>query len=205
MTQDIVILKNSRLCNMEKKKFDKYGNPIPKHGQGWGVDDDPEYRNRQGYNEDGSKGPWFSRSCAVCTMVYTFDRDSYYVLANKRGAGALDYKGYWNMPCGYLDYNETAEEAAVREVFEETGIKVDPRDLAFESFSTDPKQNRQNVVFYYSAFIDSESQKFSKAHMEENEVEDIAWISIHDIDYFMWAFDHDEIIKNKFKRFIKND
>ncbi len=32
--------------------------------------------------------------------------------------------GFWNLPCGFLENNETVEDGAIREVFEETGAKV---------------------------------------------------------------------------------
>ena len=38
-------------------------------------------------------------------------------------------KGYWNLPCGFLEMNETVEEGAMREVWEETGAEVDILDL----------------------------------------------------------------------------
>ena len=34
-------------------------------------------------------------------------------------------KGYWNLPCGFLENNETAKEGAVREVWEECMAKVE--------------------------------------------------------------------------------
>lgn len=192
---------------MEKKKFDKYGNPIPKHGQGWGIDkDDPEYRNEQGYNADGTKGRWFSRSCAVCACIVAYSREynTYCVLANKRGKGALDYKGYWNLPCGYLDYNETAKEAAARETFEETGIKLDVSYFAEAGYSTDPKENRQNVSFFFKVRLGmAEHYTFSKDYMEKDEVEEIKWIPLCNIKNYMWAFDHDEVIERLFKREVQ--
>jgi len=33
-------------------------------------------------------------------------------------------KDYWNLPCGYLENNETVEAGALREVYEETGAEV---------------------------------------------------------------------------------
>ena len=33
-------------------------------------------------------------------------------------------KGFWNLPCGFLELNETVEEGAIREVLEETGVKI---------------------------------------------------------------------------------
>lgn len=34
-------------------------------------------------------------------------------------------KGYWSFPCGFMEIDETAEEAARRETLEETGLEVD--------------------------------------------------------------------------------
>lgn len=33
-------------------------------------------------------------------------------------------KGFWNLPCGFLELNETVEDGAMREVFEETGARI---------------------------------------------------------------------------------
>lgn len=38
-------------------------------------------------------------------------------------------KGYWNLPCGFLENDETVQEGALREVLEETGMTVDLGNL----------------------------------------------------------------------------
>lgn len=176
----------------DENRVDKYGNPIPKYGQGWGADD--SLMNRQGYNEDGSKGPWFSRSVAVATAVLLNDSGQWYVLANQRGSGTPDYQGYWNLPCGYLDYNEDAQTAAMREVYEETGIKLS--SVQPFGHSTDPKENRQNICFFFVGMLNGsvEQYQFSKDNMEEGEVEGIQWLPLEKCDTLQWAFDHDELM-----------
>ncbi|PLR92634.1 NUDIX domain-containing protein [Bacillus sp. T33-2] len=42
-------------------------------------------------------------------------------LVVKKKYGGL--KGYWSLPAGFVDPGETADQAAVREVFEETGVQ----------------------------------------------------------------------------------
>lgn len=184
----------------EEARIDKYGNPIPVHGQGWGDDtEDPNYRNRQGYNADGTKGPWFSRSVAVATAVLLKNTEDgeWYVLANQRGSGTPDYQGYWNLPCGYLDYNENGQQAAVREVYEETGIQINPTQLMDFGYSSETKENRQNVCLFFAAILKGpkSNYRFSKENMETNEVDGIQWVSLSETKEFMWAFDHDELLE----------
>lgn len=44
------------------------------------------------------------------------------ILLAKRGIEPR--KGYWNLPAGFMENEETAEEGALREVEEETGMRV---------------------------------------------------------------------------------
>ena len=57
-------------------------------------------------NVDG-KEYWISRSNAVVGIVFKWENGQYHILANKRGKGCPDYVGKWNIPCGYVDYNES--------------------------------------------------------------------------------------------------
>ena len=190
----------------DEERVDKYGNPIPRYGQGWGVDD--TLQNRQGYNADGSKGPWFSRSAAVATAVLLNDNGNWYVLANQRGSGTPDYQGYWNLPCGYLDYNEDAQSAAMREVYEETGIKLN--SVTSFGHSTDPRENRQNIVFFFVSILNGSKDRynFSTDNMEEDEVEGIQWLPLDRCNTLQWAFDHDELMEKviaKYGHLINNE
>ena len=191
----------SRVFEAAEGQLDKYGNPIPRFGQGWGTDD--SLRNRQGYNQDGTKGPWFSRSVAVATCVLLNDTDTggWFILANQRGNGTPDYQGYWNLPCGYLDYNEEAEDAAMREVYEETGIRL--TSVKYFGHSTSPNENRQNVCFFFVAFLQGSKSRlnFSKDNMEEGEVEGIQWLPVEKSGSLRWAFDHDELVQKVLSRY----
>lgn len=191
-------------------KVDKYGNPISRFGQGWGKDD--ALYNRQGYNEDGSKGPWFSRSvaCATCVLLQDTDTGKWFVLASKRGQGAADYKGLWNLPCGYLDYNEDDVDGAIREVYEETGIKLNRSQMKDVGKSSSPYENMQNVVHFFAAIIRASKSNlpFSFENMEDNEVEGAQWLPIEKKDSLMWAFDHDELldkILKKYSHFVNDE
>jgi len=186
-------------------RFDDYGEQIKKGGQGYGIDSSAA--NRQGYNADGTKGPWFSRSVAMATAVFLNDNGKWYVLANQRGQGTPDYQGWWNLPCGYLDYNEDALDGARREVYEETGIKIKRSQMKDMGYSSDPRQNRQNVCFRFAAFLKGSPNDypFSKDNMEQNEVGGIKWVPIEQINTIQWAFGHNRILQdflNSFKHIM---
>ena len=56
------------------------------------------------------------------------------ILENSVGQALIvkaNYKPYWTFPGGIIDPGETPKEGAIRETFEETGIKVAPEDVAF--------------------------------------------------------------------------
>lgn len=58
---------------------------------------------------------------APVAMVLARDADRRLLLV-KRGVEPL--KGYWALPSGYVETDESVEAAAVREVLEETGLEV---------------------------------------------------------------------------------
>lgn len=158
--------------------------------------------------EKDGKTYWVSRSIAVIGLVLTKSNNKWYFLANKRGEGCPDFNGCWNIPCGYLDYNETAEEAVAREVFEECGIRFDPSQFTAFYINSDPREsNRQNVTIRYIAFVDQSYMhiKTTDRFSEKNEVEEIRWIPLTDVDNYEWAFEHEKILKGKLVRDLIGD
>ena len=58
------------------------------------------------------------------------------------------WKGSWNLPAGYVEVDETPEQAAVREAGEETGLEIEvERLLRNVFFDDDPRGNGLLVVF----------------------------------------------------------
>lgn len=64
---------------------------------------------------------WERSSVTVDVFLYCVKTNS--VLLIKRGNHP--FMGKWALPGGFLEPDETAEEAAKRELFEETGVKID--------------------------------------------------------------------------------
>lgn len=185
----------------------------------------PLFKNRENekVNLPDGREVWLSRSCAVVGAVFM---DVYkegggqnevarYVLIEKRGPACPDNVGKWVMPCGYLDYDETLGEAAVREVFEETGLNLMdlPRfkDSSFATsqpvfVSSQPSEGRQNVthIFAMSFRVHHTGSFFSipdapaltpGMHGVPGEVDDARWVPMEEIKNYDMAFGHAERIK----------
>ncbi len=139
---------------------------------------------------------WISRSMAVA--VFVFDPITRSFLAVKRGEGCPDNVGKWCCPCGYLDYDETLQDAAYRELHEETGLeKEDVSQLRINHIDDNINSNRQNVtVIYDCVYYHLKINPLTTKYSEPNEIGEIKWIPAPDIDKYQWAFDHDKIIKS---------
>lgn len=142
---------------------------------------------------------WSGRYAAVCGIVLVNCKQDTFVLANLRGSGTPDYQGYWNLPCGFLEANETGEEGISREIFEECGLTLAPSCFSLLNVETDPRYcNNGNVTIRYITLrrtLELPKLKYENINGEENEVESVKWINIKEIDNYKWAFNHDVLIK----------
>ena len=141
---------------------------------------------------------WYSRSLAV-SLVVLREHPIYglQVLACLRGQGCEFNKGLWNIPGGFIDFDETAEQASTREAFEETGIVIPPEDIKLCRLSTKPVGQRQTMCAQYYVMVDYEQSaewRLNAEHSEPGEVEDITWIPIGHLDRFEWTRGQIEVI-----------
>ena len=132
--------------------------------------------------KDG-KEYWVSRSMAAVSYVYSIIQGTPCVLANKRGPGLPNNVGKWNAPSGFLDYDETLMECAIRETYEETGVKIDSTTMMEVDDST--ARASQNVLVRFATLIDYQEPNID--HCEPNEVDDVRWIPIFEIDDYEWT------------------
>lgn len=152
---------------------------------------------------------WISRSVAVVVFVLRENKNNVELLIEKRGEGAADEIGKWCTVCGYLDYNETLEEAAKRETKEETGFDIDINKLKFMKINSNVTENNQNVsVHYIYKANSSEIFDIKKAiGGEKNEIEAVKWLKVgtfrnskkllidpYKIMEYNWAFGHNLIL-----------
>ena len=62
--------------------------------------------------------------------------------------GTPPQQGYWAMPTGFLESGESPEQAAARELFEETGARIDPKDLNLFLVGSLPEISEVYLVYY---------------------------------------------------------
>ncbi len=100
--------------------------------------------------------------------------------------------GKWSLPSGFLDRDETAAQAVLRELREETGWEGEVRSLFF--IKTDPNrphEDRQNVSFH---FLVKANREVDTKDWESTEV---AWVPIAKLPPLAtFAFDHGEAIQH---------
>lgn len=160
--------------------------------------------NFQVQTTDG-KTHWISRSVAVLATVTAFDGQDWYILINRRGEDCPDFHGMWNIPCGYLDWGESCEEACCREIWEECGVKLEPKDFKLFAVESDPvRSNKQNVTIRFIANLPADVLKMhlSDENSELNEIADIRWVKFTDADQYQWAFNHRELMDLIYKKIV---
>ncbi len=83
----------------------------------------------------------------VDAIVFTQKNNETFVLLIQRGHEP--FKGKWALPGGFVNMDETLEEACKRELLEETGLKVDAMKQfkTFDAIHRDPRHRTISVVF----------------------------------------------------------
>ena len=94
----------------------------------------------------------FEKYEKACGIVVFNDNDEILMICH--------IKGHWGIPKGHVEANETEIETALREVLEETNIKVDIIDGFKTTITYNPKINTtKDVVFFIGKAINSDIKK----------------------------------------------
>jgi len=105
--------------------------------------------------------------------------------------GREPFKGKWALPGGFIDMDEPLETACMRELEEETGIRISElkQFKTFGAVDRDPRHRTISVVFY--AF--TENELIARAGDDAAKVQ---WFPIGQLPEL--AFDH-QLILEEFK------
>lgn len=109
------------------------------------------------------------------------------------------YQGMWALPGGFMEIDESLEETAVRELEEETGLKI-PGLKQYKTFSQvnrDPRTRVITTVFYGMADF---HQSFAEGG---DDAEEARWFPVRDLPAL--GFDHKDIISGILSLLISDD
>ena len=100
----------------------------------------------------------------------------------KKADTELHLEGTWTMPGGKIEYGETFEQAGIREVEEETSLKIEERDITPICVQTDKNEYAHFVTIGLLA------KKFSGEvkTMEPDEIVEWKWFDLNDLPMNMY-------------------
>ena len=109
------------------------------------------------------------------------------VLLIKRGADP--YKGAWAFPGGFLNMDETTEQCAIRELEEETSMRIQELQQigAYSKVDRDPRG--RTITVAYLAVVEKPTEVKG-----QDDAAKAQWFPIDALPEL--AFDHDEIMRD---------
>lgn len=148
---------------------------------------------------DSSEYPPFAVTCDL--NIFTVRDGVLKILLIERGDNP--FKGSWALPGGFVNINESAEDAAARELFEETGLHVGELDVHLEQLKTysTPKRDPRMRVVSVGYVVLSANLPEPKAG---DDASDARWWPVEDVlgdnPEITLAFDHKLIVEDALER-----
>jgi 8-oxo-dGTP diphosphatase len=131
-------------------------------------------------------------SVTIDVVIFTIQNDNLKALLVKRNLEP--FKSKWALPGGFVRIDESLEEAAKRELKEETGVKNVYLEQLF-SFGEPQRDPRGRVItITYIALINSENIDLKAS----TDVSEAKWFSIENTP--LLAFDHKKILNYALQR-----
>jgi mutator protein MutT len=104
--------------------------------------------------------------------------------------GQDPFAGKLALPGGFVEYGETVEQAAIREVKEETNLEIRLVELlgVYSDPNRDPRKHTISTVFI--------AEPLAGNLRGGDDAADAAWFSLSAIDLSLLAFDHSQIVRD---------
>ncbi len=120
-------------------------------------------------------------------IIFGFDESDLKVLLIERGIEP--YKGKWALPGGFVQMDETTEEGAKRELYEETGLKdvFIEQLFTFSNVDRDPRGRVISVAYFSLVNLNKYEAKAG------DDASKAQWFSVKDVPSL--AFDHEKILR----------
>lgn len=108
--------------------------------------------------------------------VYLFlIKDNKILLQRRFQTGFMD--GFYGVPAGHLDGNETAREGCVREIKEEIGIDIKPEDLSVAQVMHRKTEKDERIDF----FMETKSFNGKIKNCEPHKCDDLDWFDLDEL------------------------
>lgn len=148
-----------------------------------------------------------------------------YVLLGKRSMDKVDFPGYLALPGGGIDDFESPFDAAIREFYEETGLKLQMVDNSLEpaivKFENIPSSNLEQmfIVGIYSSedenlagsrggssqcfgvFVEDELYKYEEYLKASDDLSEVNFYEIHEAVTMGLAYQHGEMLRKAIAMF----
>ena len=101
------------------------------------------------------------------------------LLIQKRSPNKKDEPNKWDLSgAGHIDIDETPEQAAIRELYEETGIKAELEELKLiDTYLNKVKLNSKVFINHYTyLFLIKKDIKINNINIQKSEVSDILFV-----------------------------
>ena len=127
-------------------------------------------------------------------VVFGFDGHQLNILLIERGGEP--FKGRWAFPGGFMNIDETAEQGALRELSEETGLELKylKQFGTFTAVDRDPRERVITIAFYALA-------RKSDVHGGDDAAK-AQWFPLNEVPPL--AFDHDYILRKATEQLKKD-
>lgn len=126
---------------------------------------------------------------AVDVVVTRRVRDDLLVLLIRRKNEP--FKGQWALPGGFMNIDETLEQAAIRELLEETGVMAG-KLVQLGAWSAVDRDPRDRIISV--GFLTEVADDFATAADDASEV---AWLPVDELPDL--AFDHNDMVASGVK------
>ena len=130
-------------------------------------------------------------SITTDAVIFAEEKEGLYVLVIKRKNEP--YQGQWALPGGFLEEDELLETGCLRELQEETGLKLDKveRVGVYDAIQRDPRGRTISVAF---------TTKLSKRKTIKgsDDAAEAKWMLLKEVEEI--AFDHGQIIEESLEK-----
>lgn len=90
-----------------------------------------------------------------------------------------NYKRYWTFPGGVIDVGETPLQGAIRETYEEVGIKVDPTTVRFAWVANRTSKLADTYQFVFRAPLPAGVKE--QIHLQVSEIDAYVFVTKDDV------------------------